>query len=315
MSSLTVATYNVYLGADLSLLFGATSLTELAARAELVRGQLQSTDFAQRAAAIARILAREDVDVVGLQEITRWESAAVAPDGSVGTPELLADFLPLVVQACEDAGAPYDAHAVNHNFAGGLPVGDRWMSILGANVILVRRGGRLIVTGEQTQAFACTLEMPTGIDGVTFPIARSWGCVDGTVDGHRVLVANTHTEAYDVAVRDTQRDELLAALGEPGCPVVVLGDLNADPRHVGVPAPYRDAWLAAGGEPDGGLTSGQDADLANMESRLRDRIDYVFVRDVHVAGCRTVGDRQADRTSPGGLWPSDHAGVVARLEF
>ena len=66
MSSLTVATYNVYLGADLSLLFGATSLTELAARAELVRGQLQSTDFAQRAAAIARILAREDVDVVGL---------------------------------------------------------------------------------------------------------------------------------------------------------------------------------------------------------------------------------------------------------
>lgn len=316
MSTLTVATYNVYLGADLALLFGATSVAELAAQADVVRRQLEATDFAQRAAAIAAILAREEVDVVGLQEVTRWESAPVDADGSIGTPDVLVDFLPLLVRACEAAGAAYDVHAVNANFAGGLPVGDRWMSILGSNVVLVRRDGGFTVTGERTAAFRSSVEMRTGIDGVTFPIARSWGWVEGeAADGRRVIVANTHTEAYDAAVRDAQRDELLAALGEPGCPVVVVGDLNAGPHDVGVPAPYVDAWLAAGGDPHAGYTCGQAAELGNDESRLGERIDYVFVRDADVTSCRLLGDHEADRTSPGRLWPSDHAGVLARLQF
>ena len=312
MTTLTVATWNVYLGADLALLFAATSLAELAERAEVVRRQQEATDFAQRAEAIARVLARDKVDVVGLQEITRWESAQVDADGAVGPPELLVDFLPLMVAACEATGTPYDVHAVNHNFAGGLPVGDRWMSILGANVILVRRGGRFTVTGEETRPYDDVLEMRTGIDGVTFPIARSWGAVGGVVGGHRVTVANTHTEAYDAAVRDAQRDQLLATLDRTEGPVIVLGDLNAAPKEVGVPAPYQDAWIAAGGDPDGGLTCGQGAALDDAESLLSDRIDYVLVRGAAVLDCHVVGDQQADRTTP---WPSDHAGVVARLQF
>ena len=305
MSTLTVATYNVYLGADLALLFEATSFDELAERARVVQRQLTATDFAQRADAIARILAREEVDVAGLQEVTRWES-----DG-----ELVADFLPLIVRACENAGAPYDVHAVNQSFAGGLPVDGRWMSIAGADAVLVRRGGRFRVTGEGAASYARSLEMRTGIDGVSFPILRGWGRVEGEVDGRRVLFATTHTEAYDAAVREAQRDELLGALGDPGCPTVVVGDFNARPEHVGVPAPYQDAWAAAGNDPGGGFTCGQAAELANDASSLSERIDYVFVRDADVLDCVVVGDQEADRTRPGRLWPSDHAGVVARLEF
>ena len=65
----------------------------------------------------------------------------------------------------------------------------------------------------------------------------------------------------------------------------------------------------------GVFTCGQGPVLDNPVSKLDERIDYVFVRDADVRECRVVGDQPEDRTRPGGLWPSDHAGVVARLEF
>lgn len=318
---LTVATYNLYLGADLALLFDVTSADGLATQVALVRDQLTRTDFPQRAAAIARILAREQVDVVGLQEVSRWATAPVSPEGTLGPEELLADFLPALLAALAAAGTPYDVHAVNRSFAGGLPVDGRWMSVDGANATLVRQGGRFTVTAERTGEFAARHAVRTGLDGVTFPIVRSWGVVEGSVAGGRVVVANTHTEAYDAATRDAQRDELVALLGgragQTGqdCPVVVLGDFNATPGQVGMPATYADAWTAAGHHRAGGHTCGQAADLANESSLLGERIDYVFVRDLTVLDCQVVGASAQDRTTPGRLWPSDHAGVVARLGF
>lgn len=303
-AGLTVATYNVYLGADLALLFDARSLDELASRVEQIRAQLDTTRFEERAEALARILVREHVDVVGLQEVSRWTSGD----------DVLEDFLPTLLDALAATGCPYDAYAANVSFSGGLPVDGLWMGVAGSNVVLVRRDGRLTVTGERTGAYAASYEVATGIEGVAFPIARSWGWVEGSVAGRRFLLANTHTEAYDAATRDAQRDELLALVGDRGWPTALVGDFNAQPSAVGVPAPYVDAWLAAGGDPDAGRTCGQVADLTNEVSDLRERIDYVFVRDARVTGCRVVGHRPEDRTTRG-LWPSDHAGVVARLEF
>jgi hypothetical protein len=313
--SLAVATYNLYLGADLALLFGVTSADELAARVAVVRDQLARTDFAQRAAAIARLLVREQVDVVGLQEVSRWSTAPVSPEGVLGTEEVLADFLPTLLDALAGAGTAYDVHAVNHSFAGGLPVDGSWMSVGGANVVLVRRGGPFTVNAERTGTFATEFAVTTGLDGITFPIARSWGLVEGEVDGRPFLFVNTHTEAYDAATRDAQRDELVTVVGDPGCPVALVGDFNATPSEVGMPAPYVDAWTVAGNDPDAGPTCGQAPDLANEVSALRERIDYVFVRDADVLGCHVVGDTDEDRTLPARLWPSDHAGVVARLGF
>lgn len=314
-AGLVVATYNLYLGADLALLFGVSSAAELAAQVAVVRDQLERTDFTQRAEAVARILAREQVDVVGLQEVSRWATAPVSPEGALGDEEVLADFLPTLLTALEAAGTAYDAHATNSSFAGGLPVDGSWMSVAGANVTLVRRGGPATVIDERTGTFAAAHAVRTGLDGVAFPIQRSWGVVELDVVGQRVVVANTHTEAYDAATRDAQRDELVALLGDPACPVVLLGDLNAPPGQVGVPAPYRDAWTEAGHARLAGPTCGQAADLRNDTSALHERIDYVFVRDAEVLDAHVVGADQQDRTRPDRLWPSDHAGVVARLGF
>ena len=312
MTHVRVATYNLYLGADLALLFGVRDRAALAEQVHVVRKQLDATRFHERAAAVAELLARERPHLVGLQEVSRWAVAPIGLDGSLGEERVLVDFLPALLDALDAAGCPFDALVVNENFAGAMPVSDtEWMSLVGANVTLVRRDAGVEVLGGTTGEFAAGHEVVTGIDGVSFPIVRSWGSLDVRVDGAALRFANTHTEAYDGRVRDAQRDELLAHCDEASTPVVLVGDFNATPDVVGVPDPWLDAWSTSEGV---GATVGQAADLANEQSTLSGRIDYVFARDAGVTACRRIGHRSADRSTPHGLWPSDHAGVVADLE-
>lgn len=325
MSSVRVATYNLYLGADVTVVFGVTSPDDLAAQARVVLDQLLATDFPARAKAVAAILVRERVDVVGLQEVAQWsrvgspeagpaDGPSDGPAGGAGAgggqaAEVWLDFLSELLAALERAGEAYDVHAHTSNFQGGATIpGEASMTVLGHNVVLVRRGSGVTVTGERTGDFTRTLDVTTGIPGLVLNIARSWGWVDAEIDGQPVRFVNTHIEAWDETVRNAQRDELLSAIGDPGRPVVVLGDFNALPETVGMPAEYVDAWAAAGRDGEG-LTCGRSADLAG-ESRLKERIDYVWVRDAGVAACWVVGAGPEDRT-PSGLWPSDHAGVIA----
>jgi hypothetical protein len=312
MTHVRVATYNLYLGADLALLFGVADLAELAEQVQVVRRQLDATRFPERAAAVATLLARERPHLVGLQEVSRWTVSPIRPDGSPGRERVVVDFLPALLRALDVAGCPFDVHVLNENFAGAMPVSEtEWMSLVGANVTLVRRDSGVEVVGSATGSFAAGHEVVTDIEGVRFPIVRSWGSLDVRVDGAAMRFANTHTEAYDARVRDAQRDELLAHCAEAGTPVALVGDFNATPDVVGVEAPWRDAWSQGQGP---GATNGQAADLANQESTLSERIDYVFVRDARVVACRRIGHELVDRSTPHGLWPSDHAGVVADLD-
>ncbi|MEP6816655.1 MAG: endonuclease/exonuclease/phosphatase family protein [Marmoricola sp.] len=306
-----VATYNLYLGADLSLLFGVSDLGRLAETVEVVRDQLERTRFEERARAVASILARERPDLVGLQEVTRWTVAPHHADGSPGPETVLVDFLPALVEAMNVAGCAYDVHVVSKSFSGAMPVlGNEWLSVAGANVTLVRRG--IEVTDEASATFAESLQLVTGIEGLSFPIVRGWSRVDVRVDGAPVRFVNAHTEAWDRDTRDAQRDELLALNGDYEGPVVLVGDFNAGPADVGMPQEWVDSWTLGEGD---GFTCGQAADLSNAESMLDQRIDYVWVRGASVRACRVVGDVAADRSTPHGLWPSDHAGVVAELEL
>ena len=80
---------------------------------------------------------------------------------------------------------------------------------------------------------------------------------------------------------------------------------------------FTDAWKKHDDDP--GFTCCQDDDLGNSDSHLSLRIDLVLYRagadwDFDVENIEVVGDKQADKTLSG-LWPSDHAGVVATLAF
>jgi len=309
-STIRVATYNLYLGADVTVVFGVSSPEELAQQARVVLDQVTATDFAERAEAIAALVVGERVDLIGLQEVARWSRDVPGPDGGQRS-EVWLDFLPVLLDALARAGQAYDVHALTANFRGGAVVeGREAMAVLGHNVVLVRRGGPVRVVSERIGDFSRTLDVVTPMPGLVLNIARSWGWVDAEVDGRPVRFVNTHTEAWDEPVRNAQRDELLAVIGEAATPVVVVGDFNAAPDKVGMPEEYVDAWTVAGRDGDG-RTCGQKADLTG-ESSLADRIDYVWVRGAAVAACWVVGHRPEDRT-PSGLWPSDHAAVVAEI--
>jgi len=71
------------------------------------------------------------------------------------------------------------------------------------------------------------------------------------------------------------------------------------------------------------MTYGHASNLLNPVVDLYERIDFVFVGNTaqgtgqHPIGpvyAEVIGDEQSDRT-PSGLWPSDHAGIIARLHI
>ena len=109
----------------------------------------------------------------------------------------------------------------------------------------------------------------------------------------------------------------------------VLGDINSSPDSLledGDPRPayglltgyaLDDIWASR--EPmttDPGYTFGQNETVDNPESLMFERIDYIFANFGDLVPEKikfdVLGEEKADMT-PSGLWPSDHAGVVADL--
>ncbi len=84
-----------------------------------------------------------------------------------------------------------------------------------------------------------------------------------------------------------------------------------------VEAGYLDAWLLQK-RYDDGYTSGFDEFVNNPNAELTTRIDHIFLGpngyNIEKVKAVVVGDEVKDMT-PNGLWPSDHAGVVAKIKF
>ena len=106
--------------------------------------------------------------------------------------------------------------------------------------------------------------------------------------------------------------------------MIFAGDFNAtadsslDPSFPAyqaiINAGFADAWPIKRA-PDPGFTCCQAPDLLNTTSLLNHRIDLILFRGgFGVADIGLVGNMPADRTLAG-LWPSDHAGVVATLRI
>lgn len=75
-----------------------------------------------------------------------------------------------------------------------------------------------------------------------------------------------------------------------------------------------DAWNVARPGEDG-FTCCQAEDLLNPLSLANERIDLVLFRGAFgVMAADILGEDPGDRTESG-LWPSDHAGVSARLRL
>lgn len=105
---------------------------------------------------------------------------------------------------------------------------------------------------------------------------------------------------------------------DPASPPYILVQY-VPPYMMAVGSGYKDAWLERKNQKcSDGFTSGFDEYVSDPAAELTSRIDLIFVdeKDLEIdkVNAKVVGNKVEDMT-PSGLWPSDHAGVKAKIKF
>ena len=326
----TVMSRNLYLGADLNPIFTAPNPIVLFDRAHVQWQKVVATRFAERAAAIAEEIAAANPELVGLQEVPTYYLQRPG-DGFLGAaqqqataPEL--DFLATLLGALEARGLRYRAvsqTSISDVEVYALPLGQAPGGPAGYDVRFQDHGAILAredVTVSNPQAGVYAAYVPVSSFGSTIAVKRAWTSVDVKHRGERFRFVNTHLENAVIVVQQLQAQQLLGVAGASPLPVVLVGDLNSPADGSGSAtygmmrgAGFADAWSDAGSGT--GLTCCQAENLLNTTSLLRERIDLVLHRGpFETVSVDVVGEDAGDRTATG-LWPSDHAGVVATLRM
>lgn len=248
--------------------------------------------------------------LVSLQEVAIWASGT-AP-ASLHTEF---DFLTLLLNALAAQGVNYTPAAVLKHFDMILPSSTGFARNAWRVVLLARADLKpedFSTTNVQTSPWsaACTATM-------LVPFPRGWVSADITYRTKHFRFIGAHMDNSSNPSKNLcQGNELLAGPADTSLPVVLAGDLNCDLSNAIDPnyqtclnlldAGFVDAWSAANpGVP------GYTKDLPVMTKRG----DYVMVRGQFGAQAAVlVGEEPADM-APSGLWPSNHCGVVARVQL
>jgi len=317
---LTVMTYNVYLGSSTKAVLNVENLLEVPTEVANVYNNFIASDFPGRAAAIAKSIQKHRPHLIGLQEMSlihRQSPGDRITGGLVPAEEVVMDFRSVLMEALKSEGLDYRIAAEVENIDVEMPMftdaGIVDVRLTDYDVILTRSD---VATSDPTGA---TYINTFGIEMLGLEVKRGYTAVDATVAGVTYRFVNTHLEAFSETVRVAQTHELIDSLSDETLPIILLGDFNtpaADGRayQLLIDAEYIDTWQV---DADGN-TCCQAKDLLNAVSGHIKRIDQIFVcnseADVSVLRTQTVGDHPSDRLTSG-LWPSDHAGVVAELLF
>jgi endonuclease/exonuclease/phosphatase family metal-dependent hydrolase len=341
-----VMTRNIYLGGDIvrpiAAAQGCTNpiacITAAANSAFVLRGIVDQTNFPARARLLAEEIDENEPDLIGLQEVALWRSGPrtqpLVPDAQT----VDYDYLEILLKALRREGLRYRAVVVQNeadieapSFEGAFtPAGGQDVRLTMRDVILAREGVAVSQSGSGN--YQTKFTAPLGVVA-QIPVLRGYTWADVTVGRTPLRFINTHLESFFSGIAYGQAAELLqgpAAVTDRT--VVMLGDFNSDPLDGSVKPgdptphflPYRlirdaghfsDAWLALGTS-NPGFTSGL-SELVNDPdtSTIDHRIDIVWTRGangapVDVQKGRIVGLEERTR---GGLWASDHAGVVIKL--
>ncbi len=325
---------NLYLGTDVSRILAAPP-EQIPLAVWTAHVEVNQSRPAERMARIAEEIAAGRPDLIGLQEAVRIYTQTPG-DFSQGNPQraenLQYDYLQLLLDALSARGMHYQVASVAVNMDLEIPAFDPTGPVLydtrivNQDVILVREG----VSYQNARHGIYQARVPINLAGMQIFYLRSWTAVDARVQGYQLRFVNTHLEAYSPLVTLLQANELLALFGGAQLPVVMVGDFNSpadappsDPRgdayRAIIAAGFRDVWAAANpGQP--GYTCCHADDLRNPTPDLNRRIDLIFLGGQYrvprgfrgVGSVEVIGDELGDRT-PSGLWPSDHAGLLAQV--
>ena len=316
---LTVMTYNVYLGSSAVPLLSVENILQVPTEVANMYNNVMASDFPARAEAIAESIKAYQPHLIGLQEVSLIRRQAPGDriaGGTVPAEEVVTDFLEILMGAFRARGLDYQVAAQVENIDVEMPMftdtGIVDVRLTDFDVLLARSD---VAVSRQTSANytnALTIEM------LALEIQRGYTAVDATVGGITYRVVNTHLEAYVEENRVAQTQELVDIFSDETLPVILLGDFNTPAPdgtayQILLSAGYVDVWQTdAQGT---GNTCCQDDDILNAVSDLSKRVDLIFLRNrqpptsvmTHI-----VGDTPSERLDSG-LWPSDHAGVIAQI--
>ena len=355
-STVKVMTQNLYLGADIFKVVEAAFIqdedgnlipnpdpTAVPLAVFDVFQTMQSTNFPERAEAIADAIAQFKPHVIGLQEASTYYLQTPG-DFLAGNPvqanELFIDFYSTLDAALKARGLEYTAFSVT-NADIEMPMLNPYTGVLSDvrlvdhDVILVRKGLRAKKAYNGNYFFNLNMEL----GGAEVEFTRGFVAVEVKIQGEKYRFVNTHLEVRGAeesefrVIQALQMNELLGLLENEKKPIIMLGDFNSSeddevfthnvyglimpPYWQAIYKGYSDSWLLQDDFGDG-YTSGFDEDVNDPTAELTTRIDLIFIDQkklkIKNVDADVVGDEIEDMT-PSGLWPSDHAGVVAKIRF
>lgn len=348
-------TRNLYLGGDITRpvravqgLTGRDALLALGHATHELRAVVHRTDFPVRSGLLAAEISANRPDLVGLQEVALWRHGPLQLDqlGQPNATEVDEDFLELLRAQLAERGVGYDvattqpesdveAPAFTGDPFAGTAEQTRDVRLTISDVVLVRQGSGIRVLDRGGGSYSQRLDLD--LAGLPFSFVRGYAWVDVASGPVRFRFVTTHLESQSSTVALAQATELVSGSAtHPGPTTVVVCDCNSNPDRstpsggvsVAPDAAYRaltgagfqDEWLRSGAAGPG-YTSGFSESLDDADaSALRRRLDLVLVRpasgdQVLVSGEQVTGAMVDDRDPTTGLWPSDHAGVVLRLQI
>jgi endonuclease/exonuclease/phosphatase family metal-dependent hydrolase len=324
----TVMTQNLYSGVDQEIFAvpTATSFFDLASKVLDVYNGYFARNFPARAERIAAEVAATRPDLIALQEaiLVRTQTP---PDGPATPATTVAlDFVQILRSALAAKGLHYEVAVESPGFDAELPSFAFDLRHTEREVILARsdlKTADLKLSNPQIGNFAvnCQIPGPTGFPPIT--ITRGWASIEAKIRGKSFRLVTTHLDPICLdfgitAVQLAEASELLAGPASTKLPLLVVGDFNSIPPtggayNLALSSGLTDVWNVIG--LGTGWTCCQAPHLGNYPSGLDQRIDFVFFRGGWTPlSAVNVGQNLENRTASG-LWPSDHAGVVAKLRL
>jgi endonuclease/exonuclease/phosphatase family metal-dependent hydrolase len=337
---LRVMTRNVYWGGDIGIIL-QTDLSDIpavVAAVNIVWAQVQNSFIQERIAALVDEIEAERPHFVGFQEVVQ-----IVVLDEIGQATGGYDFVELLQSEIDARGLPYSFLAVQDNtttvlpkalgLVGGQPGVTEYVQFTERIAVLAHEQLRATEVAQGNYAATHSL-------GDFVEMKRGWIRVSSRRKGIPHHFVNTHLEIQPLApIQGAQAQELINVVlaGLDGT-TILMGDFNSDAEgESGGPswtstygelmdAGFTDTWDLDRHRPQQvGYTCCQAADLRNEVSELDQRLDLILVKNSWHrqsrrplsgrASVEILGEEPEDRTTPHDIWPSDHAGLAARIWF
>ncbi len=331
----TVMTRNLYVGAEITRLLLVTDPAMVPIEVMNLWADVQSTDFSERAEALADEIEAVVPDIIGLQEVSlfRYQTPGdAALGGTTPAATEVLDFLDELMAELSARGLNYTEAARTTDFDIELPIAappsplPDDIRLTDHEVILVNNTVNISDTDGGNFEYNLIADSVVG----SIEVTRGWVSIDADVDGEPFRFVSAHLEPATlsgvivpdlVQLQHAQAAELNGLLSASTLPLIVVGDFNSpvDGSHTGTYAGFlalglEDVWTVAN-PAEAGFTCCQAELLDNTTSELDIRIDVILFGNQFIGeAAGIVGEVPADRT-PSGLWPSDHAGVWGTVVF